>query len=407
MPVEKVEIGFELVLPSGPFFTLDDPIKGQLDNTQYPLAGFAYYDITEWVTDVGVQRGKSDYIENISSGELVVTLNNLNRYFDPLYAGSPFYGNIKPKRVVRYSVDGVQTYQGVIDDWNLDYNIQGEATSTFVASDGFVYLNNQTLGGGTATPQLSGARINAILDDPFVQWPTDQRDIDPGTQLFGADVIPENQNVLNYLQQAELAELGLLFIGKTGNLIYRDRSHVPATTGLVRFADDGTGIGYSNMVIGYGSENLVNEVVATSIITAAETTATDLASQQEYGIFNNTYTDLLLPTDAQVEAFELAILGKYNQPVYRFKEIQVRLNDLESADSQAVLNLELGDFVQVSFTPSNVPPTITRYAQIIRLTHNTDVTGEHIMTFGLDTLNYSYLVLDDLVFGRLDEGSLS
>jgi len=130
MPTEKVEIGFDLVLPTGPYFTLDDPVKGQLDNTTYTLAGFQYYDVTEYVTDIGVNRGKTDYIANISSGELVVNLNNLSRAFDPLYEASPFYGNILPKRLVRYSVDGIQAYQGVIDDWNLEYSIDGDATAS-------------------------------------------------------------------------------------------------------------------------------------------------------------------------------------------------------------------------------------------------------------------------------------
>jgi hypothetical protein len=406
MPTEKVEIGFDLVLPTGPFFTLDDEVKGKLDNTTYTLAGFQYYDVTQYVTDIAVNRGKDDYIANISSGELAVTLNNLNRYFDPTFVDSPFYGNIKPKRVVRYSVNGIQAYQGVIDDWNLVYDISGESLASFVASDGFVYLNNQTLAAGTATPELSGARVTDILDNEFVQWSAESRDIDPGTVTFGADVIPENTNVLSYLQQIELAELGLLFIGKDGTLVYRDRNHTPSTTSLVRFADDGTGIGYNNMVINYGSEDLVNEVVASSIITATETTASDTASKEEYGIFNETYTDLLLNTDAQVETFATTILAKNSQPVYSFKEIQVNLNKLESADLTAILNLELGDFVQVTFTPSNVPPAITRYAQVIRLNHEVDVSGDHDMTFGLNTLNFTYLVLDDTVFGRLDEGAL-
>jgi hypothetical protein len=407
MPTEKVEIGFENLLPFGPFFTLDDSVKGRLDNTEYPLAGFAYYDITQYTTDISVRRGKADYIANISSGDLVVTLNNLNRYFDPLFEASPFYGNVKPRRLVRYSVNGIQTYQGAIDDWNLDYNISGESTASFSASDGFVYLNNQSLIGGTATPQLSGARINTILDNVDVQWPTNERDIDTGTVTFGADVIPENTNVLSYLQQATLAELGLLYIDKAGTLIFRDRTHFPTTSSLVRFADDGTGIGYSNMIISYGSEDLINEVVASSIITTAETIATDVNSAGEYGIFNATYTDLLLNTDAQVESFATTILAKYSQPVYRFKEVEVRLNELDSADLLAVLNLELGDFVQVTFTPSNVPPAISRLAQIIRLSHDVDVSGDHVMTFGLDTLNFTYLVLNDTIFGKLDEGSLS
>jgi hypothetical protein len=407
MPTQKVEIGFDLVLSTGPYFTLDDATKGKLDNTSYPLAGFQYYDVTSYVTDISVQRGKSDYIANVSSGELVVTLNNLSRAFDPLFEASPFYGNIIPKRVVRYSINGVQAYQGVIDDWNLEYDINGDSMASFVASDGFVYLNNQTLNAGTATAQASGARINAILDDSFVQWPSADRNIDIGQTTLGANVIPNNQNVLQYLQQVELAELGLLFIGKDGTLVFRDRQHVPSTTSLVRFADDGTGIGYNNMVISYGSEDLINEVVANSIITTSEVTATNTTSQQSYGIFNSTYTDLLLNTDAQVETFATTILAQYSQPVYRFRELTMQLDNLSSADLNAVLNLELGDFVQVTFTPSKVPPAITRYAEIIRLTHNVDVAGSHTMTFGLNTLNFTYLVLDDTIFGKLDTGSLA
>lgn len=407
MPTQKVEIGFDLVLPTGPYFTLDDATKGKLDNTLYPLAGFQYYDVTSYVKDIAVQRGKSDYIANVSSGELVVSLNNLSRAFDPLFTASPFYGNILPKRVVRYSINGVQAYQGVIDDWNLEYDISGQSEASFVASDGFVYLNNQTLPMATATAQLSGARVNAILDNSFVQWPTGDRNIDPGVTTFGADVIPDNQNALQYLQKIEQSELGLLFIGKDGTLIFRDRSHVPSTSSLVKFADDGTGIGYNNMVISYGSEDLINEVVANSIITTTEVTATNPSSQQSYGIFNNTYSDVLLNTDAQVETFATTILAQYSQPVYRFREITIQLDNLNSADLLAVLNLELGDFVQVTFTPSNVPPAITKYAEIIRLTHNVDVEGDHTMTFGLDTLNFTYLVLDDTIFGKLDEGSLS
>ena len=407
MPEQLVEIGFELVLPTGPFFTLDDPVKGKLDNTEYTLAGFQYYDITNYVTNIEVTRGKSDDLDNISSGELVVELNNRTRAFDPTYEAGPFYGNILPKRVVRYSVNGIQQYQGVLDDWGLNYTPDGDAVAGFTASDGFVYLNNQTLGAGTATAQLSGARVGVILDNEFVQWPTADRDIDPGSTTLGADVIADNQNVLEYLQLIEQSELGLFFIDKTGKATFRDRTHTPSTTDLVKFADDGTGIGYQNLQIAYGSEDLLNEVASTSVITTTQTISTDTASQEEYGIFNATFDNLLLSTDAQVETFNSTLLAKYSQPVYRFSELEVRLNDLSEADQNKVLNLELGDFVQVVFTPSNLPPAINKYAAVIRANHSVDISGEHIVTLGLNTLNFTYLILDDLVFGRLDEGSLS
>lgn len=407
MAVEKVEVGFDLVLPSGPFFTLDDPVKGKLDNTEYTLAGFAYYDITDYVTGIQLARGKSDDIATISAGDFVVELNNRTRAFDPTYEASPFFGQIIPKRVVRYSVNDVQQFQGVIDDWNLAYSPNGDAIASFVASDGFVYLSNQTLAAGTATPQLSGARVGNILDSEFVQWPNDQRDIDPGTASFGADVIPDNQNVLQYLQKIEQSEQGLFFIDKTGKVVFRDKTHTPNTTDLVVLADDGTGIPYQNMLISYGSENLINEVVANSIITNSEVTSTDADSQGTYGIFNATFNDLLLSTDEQVITYEASILKKYAQPVYRFTEVQVRLNDLTAEQQASILNIELGDFVEVVFTPSNIPPAINKFAAVIRANHSVDITGEHIVTLGLNTLNFTYLILDDLIFGRLDEGSLS
>lgn len=407
MPTEKVEIGFDLVLPTGPYFTLDDAVKGKLDNTTYRLAGFQYYDITDYATSIQVTRGKSDDIDTISSGELVVELNNRSRAFDPTYVDGPFYGNILPKRVVRYSVNDIQQYQGVLDDWNLIYTPDGDAVASFTASDGFVYLNNQTLAEGTATSQLSGARINNILDNQFVQWPSADRNIDPGTTTFGADVISEGQNVLAYLQRIETSELGTFFISKTGQATFLDRSHTPSTTGLTKFADDGTGIEYQNLQISYGSENLVNEVDATSVITTTITSGVDTDSQAEFGIFNLTFDDLLLNTDAQVLTFVSTLLAKYSQPVYRFSEIEVRLNDLSLADQNKVLGLELGDFVQVVFTPSGIPPAINKYASVIRANHNVDITGEHIVTLGLNTLNFTYLILDDTIFGKLDEGSLA
>jgi len=404
---EKVEVGFDLVLPTGPFFTLDDPVRGKLDNTSYTLAGFQYYDITNYVTNISLARGKSDQLTNISPGDFVVELNNRDRAFDPLYEASPFYGNIIPKRLVRYSVNGVQRFQGVIDDWNLNYTPDGNATASFVASDGFVYLNNQTLGSATATAQLSGARVTSILDDPFVAWPSDNRDIDPGTITLGADIIPDDQNVLEYLRNIEQTELGLFFISKSGVATYRDRTHTPTTSDIVALADDGTGIAYKNLQISYGSEDLANEVVAISSIDGTTVTVTDSDSQNEYGIFNLTLDNLLTANEGVLEGISTALAAQYSQPVYRFTSVEIRLNDLSLAEQNSILGLELGDFVSVTFTPSNLPPAITRYAEVIRMHDEVSITGEHIMTLGLNTRNFTYLVLDDTIFGRLDSGSLA
>jgi hypothetical protein len=171
MPTQKVEIGFDLAGGAGPFFVLDDTERGVLDNTAWTLAGTFFYDVTQYVKEIGISRGKNRDIDSYTAGESVVTMNNYNRYFDPTFQASPFYGNIIPRREVRISSNGIQQYFGTIDDWNLAYNIQGESTVQFVTSDGFYKFNNQALNAGTATVQTSGARISAILDDHNVNWP--------------------------------------------------------------------------------------------------------------------------------------------------------------------------------------------------------------------------------------------
>lgn len=401
MPTQKVEVGFDLTGTGGPFLTLDDPISGQLDNFDWVLGGTLFYDITSDVKAIGLNRGKNIDIGTFSAGEIVVELNNQNRTYDPTYVDSPFYGNIVPKREVRLSTNGIRQFSGVIDDWNLEYSVQGDATATFVASDGFVFFNNQTLNGGTATPQTSGARINAVLDSPEVSWPATLRAIDTGVTTLGPDVIAPDTNVLTYLKLVEQSEFGRFFIGKNGYATFLDRTVAASSTGAVHLSDDSTGIGYNNLKIVYGSEQLANEVVVSSVITNGTATAIDTDSQTAYGIFNLTWSDLLMDTDQQVEDLAVVLASKYSQPEYRIDSVDVHINDLSTEDQNKILGLELGDVVKVTFTPSGIPPAIVKYAEIINIKHDTTLELQTV-TLGLATLDYTSFVLDDETFGRLD-----
>jgi hypothetical protein len=401
MTTQKVEVGFDLTGTGGPFLTLDDPISGQLDNFDWVLGGTLFYDITSDVKAIGLNRGKNVDIGTFSAGEIVVELNNQNRTYDPTFVDSPFYGQIVPKREVRLSTNGIRQFSGVIDDWNLEYTVQGEATATFVASDGFVFFSNQTLFGGTAIPQTSGERIGAILDSPEVSWPETMRAIDTGVTTLGADVIQADTNVLNYLRLVEQSEFGRFFIAKNGDATFLDRTVAASSLDAVHLSDDGTGIGYNNLRIVYGSEQLANEVVVSSVITSGTATAIDTDSQAAYGIFNLTLTDLLMDSDSQVEDLAVFLASKYSQPEYRIDSVDVHVNDLSLPNQAAVLGLELGDVVKVTFTPSGIPPAIVKYAEIINIKHDTTLELQ-TLTLGLATLDYTSFVLDDETFGRLD-----
>ena len=92
-----VELGIQAA------FTLDDPVAGVLDSTDFTLGGVEFVDVTDKVRSVTLARGKNRDLDRFNAGTLSVTLNNENRDFDPLYSASPFVNNIEPRREVRGS----------------------------------------------------------------------------------------------------------------------------------------------------------------------------------------------------------------------------------------------------------------------------------------------------------------
>jgi hypothetical protein len=404
---ELVELGFDLPASVGPFFTLDDPVKGVLDNTSYFLSGVIFFDVTDRVRNFSIRRGKSRQLDNYQAGGCSITLSNNDRAFDPTYAASPYFGQVIPKREVRITSNGIRQATMLIDDWNMDYAPQGDSTSSAAASDGFAKLANQTLTGGTATSQLPGARIESILDSADVYWPTDQRSIDTGTVLLGADVKPNDGNVLTYLQTIESTESGRLFIDKSGKLVFDDALAVlPVGSTATVLADDGTGIRYTGMQVVYGSELLYNQTVIGSVITAAGTAiANDVDSQNVYGIQTYTRTDLLMANSADVDALAVHLARQYGNPEFRFEAVTINLDEVSEAEATQILGLEIGGLCRIKFTPNGIAPAIEKYAEVIGITHSADVR-RHQVTLGFSTLDYVPLILDDTAFGRLDEGTL-
>ena len=403
-PVQKVEIGFDILSSGlGPYFILDDAIKGKLDNTEYLLAGVLFFDVTNLVQSVAIQRGKNRQLDQFDSGLANIVFNNNDRTFDPEYSLSPYAGQIVPKRQVRISSGGIVQFAGLVDDWNLSYEPNGDSIAAAACSDATSSFATQTLASRTNTEQKSGERINAILDLPEINWPASLRDIDTGLMTLGADVIPDNINALSYLRLVEQSEPGAFFIGKAGNVIFRDRIAAPTSAGIT-LADDGTGIPYQSLKVQYGSELLANEVVISSAITNNEAIALDLDSIDTYGIFNLTREDLLIASDTDVAELATFYANKYAQPEYRFESVEIIVDELSLGDQQDLLGLEIGDVVSIKFTPNGISPAIEKFAEIIRIDNSIDLNN-HIMSLGFSTLDFALFVLDDQQFGKLDAGN--
>jgi hypothetical protein len=162
-----VRIAFDLSLAgAGNFFTLDDTTKGELDNATFLLAGEVFEDVSDDVRSVSVRRGRSRELTAFTAGQASVVLDNRARLYDPTAgtAVSPYAPSILPRKALSIEVGGQALFTGIVEDWDLQFSLDGDATTTAKGTDGFTLLAGETITAGTATPQGSGARVSAILD---------------------------------------------------------------------------------------------------------------------------------------------------------------------------------------------------------------------------------------------------
>jgi hypothetical protein len=377
-------------------FTLDDPVAGVIGSTEFTIGGVAFEDVTSRVRSISISRGKNRDLDRFNSGALSVEFNNTDRAFDPLYGSSPFAGNIVPRRDVRVLADGTAQYVGKVTDWNLGYDPSGQSIAELQASDAFTFLAQQVLTPGTATVQTSGTRVNAVLSQASVDWPLTDRDIDTGASILTDDEF--EGNVLQYLQKVELSEGGLLFIDKQGRVAFRDRLSTPTTDNVTVFSDvAGSGIPFAPAQVEYGSEQLYNQITVSS--PAGTATANGPLSQTRYGILERD-VDTLLSTLTQVEDYADFLVGRYDEPEYRFARIAVDMDNLSSAEKAQMFALDMGSVIQINFTPNNLGDPIQRYGLVISLGH--EISPEsHIMNVGVGSLQTSLFVIGDSEFGTI------
>lgn len=404
IPDPKVEIGFDLTdSPIAPFFKLDDSVKGRLDNTEYRLAGTIFYDMTDRVKSIDIRRGKAQIFTQYPAGEADVEFDNNDRAFDPRNPSSPFAGQIIPRRELKISANDVVQFQGFVEDWDLSYTSDNNSTANAIASDVTSWFSSQFLSSFSPPEELTGARINRVLDLPGVNWPVAQRNIEAGQQLLGAYAAEEGQDALTYMNNMAASEPGSLFVTKEGHIAFRDRITAPTSADLVTFGEGG--IAFDNLNVLYGSENLYNSITLTRN-TGGTVTAVDQASIDEYGVRELAIENMHVATDADLIPIAVEYASRFSQPEYRFEAFDVYLEKLSTVDQDKVLGLEIGSVCLVRFTPNGIGDPIEQYVEVIRIEQSVNVIS-HVVSLGFSEIRYAPLVLDDAVFGKLDVGTLS
>jgi hypothetical protein len=411
-PAVKVELGANLGQRDTTRFVLNDAVKGVLDNTQFTLGGDRFFDITDRLISATTSRGKNQALDRIDAGQLNIVLDNFDRLFDPLYEAGFYYSQLIPGREIRISCNGYPVIYGFVDDLDIAYEPGNRSVVSFQAADALSDLTINNLPEVSPDVELSGARVTRILDLPEVAWPADRRSIDTGNSFMSDTDITEGTQAVAYLQLVATSEAGEVFVSKDGKFVFKARNSAPGSIDLI-FTDEGaipgyTVIPFAELGVVYGTEELYNRIVLSNDFPSFpdEASAEDAESQLLYGPRSYTVNGLLNNDERDLQFLADFLLARFKEPQYRFSNLSVILDVLSEAQQNEVLALEIGDVVQVRFTPSGIPPAIEQYVRVIGISHDWQ-NNEKRVNLALERLDFSLFILDDAVFGILDEDRLS
>lgn len=402
VPETRVEIGLTLVGGGVDPFKLDSATQGILGTNQ--IAGLEFYDVTDFVQHVSITRGRSQQLQYFQAGTATVVFKNQGREFDPLNTDSPYYPEIKPRRYIQITTDGTIIFYGLINDWDIEYDLAGNDSAIAYCSDYFSILANMKMSASTPSAQLSGARVNYVLDRSEVSF-VGGRNIDAGSSTLGAFAIPADANVLNYLRQIERSEQGSFFVSSSGDVVFRDRNYLPNL--IIEFSDAGDGLPYSSLTNEYGDELLYNRVVLQSPAGSA-VTASDSESINDYQISELSWLDLLNSSTTEVSSLASYLVSKFSEPRVRFTGINLELSGQSSANIEALLQIELADYVNLKKSfDVGLPASVTQFSTVSGISH--DIRPDsHRIGFNIEFVSdYVFLILGNETYGKLDESILS
>ena len=401
-------------------FTLDDDLNGELNNTEYVLDGVSQYaSVMDGTIGLTAKRGRQNTGDQFAYGTMSFTLNDTyaDGVFNPFDTTSPYYDpandqpGLAPLRQVRFSrYDSLNVkkylWVGYIVNYDYTFTLGGLDTVTVNCADFSYQLGQTFLAEWNVTEQLSSARFNALLDLPEVAY-TGTRSIETGVATLGgsaAYTVANGTSVAGYANKINEAEQGRIFVDREGTITFQKRIGQTLGVPVAEFHDDGTQIGYSAIDIAFQADTVVNRASIQHAGATSPQVAEDLASQSAYLVQTRSITDSLLHNDAA--ALTLAEYLISPDPEARFNFLGTEFPGLSTADQETLALLDVGDLINIqkSITTSAGPTQFAQDLTIEGLEHRLTLAAGHAVTYFTSPTTIVYeLILDDLVYGTLDE----
>ena len=409
VPVINAVINFS----TGPSFAqamiLDSGILG---TNVLADAASVIVDVSNVVDSIETKRGRNPQADQFQTGTLTMRIVDQNGDFNPQNASGPYYNLLTPMRKVQITATyGATTYpmfSGFITSYTTSTpkNATDVVYTTITAVDAFRLAQNAQVStvAGTTAGQLSGARINALLD--AIDWPASMRDVDAGLTTMQADPGTARTS-LAAMQTVEISEYGALYVDAAGSFVFQDRAVTAGSTGLtpVVFNDDGTDINYFNAVWRLDDTLVYNSASITRTGGTAQV-ATNQASIDKYFVHSYNQQNLLMQTDAVALDYAQAYVASRAETSVRCDAIQLDLyTDNYTAGTIAALDLYYFDPVTIT---TNQPgaSTLTKTLQVFGVAHSVTPNSWKTTLTTLEPIIDGF-ILNSAIYGLLDSGVLS
>ena len=127
-----------------------------------------WVEVTQYVRDINVRRGRGNDLQQFPSGSATVTLDNRARLFDPFNTAGTYYGNLKPRRQIKivgqYAGVTYPIFRGFIAGWPVGYSDGGKDSTVDI--DCFDALGLL----GAETTSNDWALYYTLLAKPTLYW---------------------------------------------------------------------------------------------------------------------------------------------------------------------------------------------------------------------------------------------
>jgi hypothetical protein len=239
-----------------------------------------------------------------------------------------------------------------------------------------------SLTGGKWPEEVSGARINRILD--LAGWPSGLRDIDAGDFVVvpSGFSVRDNVSALTHIKDVADSELGYVFMRGDNTIVYHDASHrnvdPRSTSSNATFTNaGGSGFRFQDIQLTLDKDAIINEVTVTGgVSTSVPQTASDLSSQAIYGV-RSVSRSTLLANDDDCLAQAVAIVEAFALPLQRVESLTC-MEVGEEGWSPALLGLDIGDRITLVAEPpveSGATSTTTSYQLFVEAITDTYTPG--------------------------------